>query len=288
MPDDTISIITTGEMSDSEDKESVQNGDGPSSRPPTQDDSHVSSRKHAKRKRNVVSESESSSSESEDSNSDSESASSSDSDLSSRGSAVRSVVSETISSVTSYERFNPTTASKRSNCCLSTEQLKYAKKQFTEYVKDDVVDASIMATAPIPDDPVFQCKQLDDFVAPSLQKVGVELDRGAEKGIQGIQKRILRTMGPVSRLWALLDNIREKSRNNDQVDEVDINTMCQYVEKTVCVLGQASLSVNRHRRVNTLLKITDDYKRAKELLDQNEPALAQSDIFLFGGNLRKC
>lgn len=63
--------------------------------------------------------------------------------------------------------------------------------------------------------------------------------------------------------------------------------MCQLVEKTVCCAGQASLAVDRHRRVNTLLKMTEDYKKAKELLDKNEDVISQSENCIFGKASKK-
>ncbi|XP_052098868.1 uncharacterized protein LOC127733562 [Mytilus californianus] len=120
-----------------------------------------------------------------------------------------------------------------------------------------------------------------------MDKLNANLDRGAEKGIQGVQKRIFRIMGPLSQLWEMSDSIREHSKENPTVDNVDIAHMCQLVEKTVCCVGQASLAVDRHRRVNTLLKMTEDYKKAKELLDKNEDVISQSGNCLFGEGFKK-
>ena len=74
---------------------------------------------------------------------------------------------------------------------------------------------------------------MDDYVGPILDKLNIEHDKGVEKGVLGIQKRIYRTMGPLSQLWKILDNIRIKAHNSTHVDEVDIAHMCRRVEKTV-------------------------------------------------------
>ena len=166
---------------------------------------------------------------------------------------MRSVVSETISSITEYERFDPTER-KISNDILSESQLKYARAQFLQFVADDIVEENILKSSPIPDVAYLKCKQMDDYVAPILDKLNIEHDKGAEKGVLGIQKRIYRTMGPLSQLWKILDNIRVKAHSSTHVDEVDIAQMCSLVEKSVCCVGQSSLAVYRHRRVNTLLK----------------------------------
>ncbi|CAC5398726.1 unnamed protein product [Mytilus coruscus] len=53
------------------------------------------------------------------------------------------------------------------------------------------------------------------------------------------------------------------------------------------VVQRASLAVDRNRRVNTLLKMTEDYKKAKELLDKNEDVISQSGNCLFGEGFKK-
>ena len=291
--DDRVSIAA--EMSDGDAESCVENG-GTSS-PPTPKTSPLrSSRKRRRRESESSTDSSSSSSDSSDSSSSDSSDTESDSAGRSeedkrkqrkRRKPVRSVFSETVSSYTSYSRFNPDSSSKKNSGILSKEQLEYARKYFSTFVKDDIVETNIMNTAPIPDDAIFTVKTMDEFVVPTLSELGKQLDRGAEKGIQGIQKRLLRTMGPVSKLWQILDGIREKSRVSSRVDDVDIAAMCQYVEKIVCLLGQASLSVDRHRRIHTLLMITDDYKKAKDLLDQNEEVIAESSDKLFGDCFKK-
>ena len=290
MQADSVSIHPA-EMLDAEDtvSESVQNG-GPSSRP-ADDSKSPRSRKNTGRKRKTRKE-ESDLSSSDSDVSSSESSSSGDSSSSEAESddsdsrTVRSVVSETISCRTEYERFDPA-KKKLSNDILSNSQLNYAKVQFTQFVLDNSVEENILKSAPIPDVPFLKCKQMDEYVAPIFDKLNVEQDKGAEKGVLGIQKRIFRTMGLLSALWKLLDNIRVKSRDHTHVDEVDVAHMCQLIEKTVCCLGQASLVVERHRRINTLLKLTEDYKKSKDLLDKNDLAIRNSEEFLFGEGFKK-
>ncbi|XP_052096859.1 uncharacterized protein LOC127731963 [Mytilus californianus] len=279
---DRVSIHAAESLADLSD-DSVQDGD-PSSRSAASPTS--SSKNKGRKRRRVVSSSDSSSESSSDSSS-SESDSETESDTDSSSRTKRSVCSETVSAVTTYERFNPTASSSAGKAILSKERLKYAKAQFSTFVKDEIVEKNILEHALIPDDPHFQCKQIDEFVYPIMDKLNADLDRGAEKGIQGVQKRIFRIMGPLSQLWEMSDSIREHSKENPTVDNVDIAHMCQLVEKTVCSVGQASLAVDRHRRVNTLLKITEDYKKAKELLDKNEDVISQSGNCLFGEGFKK-
>ncbi|CAC5412791.1 unnamed protein product [Mytilus coruscus] len=190
-----------------------------------------SSKNKGRKRKRVVSSSNSSSESSSDSSDSSRSESDSASDIDSSSRTKRSVCSETVSAITIYERFNATASSSAGKAILSKERLKYAKTQLSTFVKDEIVEKSILEHAPIPDDPHFQCKQLDEI------------------------------MDPLSQQWEMSDSIREHSKENLTVDNVDIAHMCQLVEKTVCCVGQASLAVDRHTRVNTLLKMTEDYKK---------------------------
>lgn len=138
----------------------------------------------------VVSSSDSSSESSSDSSDSSSSESDSESDTDSSSRTKRSVCSETVSAITTYERFNPTASSSAGKAILSKERLKYAKTQFSTFVKDEIVEKNILEHAPILDDPHFQCKQIDEYVYPIMDKLNADSDRGAGKGIQGVLKRI--------------------------------------------------------------------------------------------------
>ena len=66
------------------------------------------------------------------------------------------------------------------------------------------------------------------------------------KRCTGNTEAYLRPIGPLSQLWVILDTIREIYQDTSKVDEVNIAHMCQLNENTVCCLGQASLTVDRH------------------------------------------
>lgn len=129
---------------------------------------------------------------------------------------------------------------------------------------------------------LFAVKSLDSFISPLLEKRNKQFDKGADKGAQNIQSRVMKVMGPLSKLWSILEGLRAASRDSHEVDNVDVVHMCSLIEQTVCLLGQASVAVDHHRRVNTTVKITGDYKKAKAILDENADVLEKSGSKLFG------
>ena len=66
----------------------------------------------------------------------------------------------------------------------------------------------------------------------------------------------MKVIGPLSNLWNILENLSSVSRASHEVDNVDNVHMCFLLEQTVCLLDQASVAVDHHRRMNRAVKIT--------------------------------
>ena len=69
----------------------------------------------------------------------------------------------------------------------------------------------------------------------------------------------MKVIGPLSNLWGILENLRSASRESHEADNVDIVHICSLLEQTVCLLDQASVAVDHHRRIYTSIKITCNY-----------------------------
>ena len=67
-------------------------------------------------------------------------------------------------------------------------------------------------------------------------------------------------MGPLSRLWKELEDVRSES---SEAVEVPIHTFTTLIEQTTLLLGQASLSVLHARRLNILKTLLKDHRKAK-------------------------
>jgi hypothetical protein len=88
-------------------------------------------------------------------------------------------------------------------------------------------------------------------------------------------------MGPLSKLWSILEDLCAVSRDSHEVDNVEIVHMCSLIEQSICPIGQASVAVDHHRGVNVAFKITGDYRKAKTILEENSEDLESSGSKLF-------
>ena len=71
------------------------------------------------------------------------------------------------------------------------------------------------------------------------------------------------------------------------IDDLDLHSLIDLVEKTVCCLGQTNVAINFHRRLNVMSKLTNDNKKSKHLLRKNEGKMANSGAKLFGEDFRR-
>ena len=88
-------------------------------------------------------------------------------------------------------------------------------------------------------------------------------------------------MGPISRIWLDLDDIRAGRSSGENLDP---SAWLTVIEKTL--LGQAFSTTTYHRRMNVLYNLTKDLKDAKKLLKTNAEDLSKGEK-LFGKRFYK-
>ena len=98
---------------------------------------------------------------------------------------------------------------------------------------------------------------LDDFVKTLLvPQTPISTDHQMKK----FQEKILQVMGPSSRLWKGLEDVRNES---SKAVEVPVGIFATLVELTAFVLGQASLSIMYTHRLNIWKTLMKDQYKAK-------------------------
>ena len=85
--------------------------------------------------------------------------------------------------------------------------------------------------------------------------------------MERFQGQILEVMGPLSRLWKKLEDIRKAP--SDRTVEVPVDKFITLVEHVILLLGQPSLSVSYTRRLNILKMMTKDLRKAKATVKEN-------------------
>ena len=97
---------------------------------------------------------------------------------------------------------------------------------------------AIIIENPVPSN-LQQVKPLDDFIRSLLPSQTVTT---SDHEIERFQEKILEVMGPSSRLWKGLEDIRKAP--SDEAVEVPVDKFVTLVEQVILLLGQSSLSVS--------------------------------------------
>ena len=141
----------------------------------------------------------------------------------------------------------------------------------------------------MPEAEVLKVPETDTLVFSIIEELGRATEKGVEKGIMTAQSRIVNTMGPIYKMWTILESIKSQveSGNNASVDELDVWQLLELTEKSMCCVGQANLALTHHRRVSHLTKITGDVKESRKLLKTNVDKLSQNGTLLFSKTFKQ-
>ena len=237
---------------------------------------------------------ESSSSPSSDSSGEEESDADSDSDSSS-SSEGEVVVKQpprkegTVKPV--YSRFNPGVGDELVFHLPNAEMVGYATDRFTLFVTDRKLKESILDEYPVPKGvPGLEVPVVDDYIVDIFATRKYDYGKQADECWTKVQHRIVDIMGPLGKLWATLDGARQDgdpSVDSEPVPELDLFECLEMVEKCITLVGQSHITVSFFRRQNILNRLTQDPKKAKQLLKQYDVTEAKSYNKLFGKHYYK-
>ena len=133
----------------------------------------------------------------------------------------------------------------------------YANHQFQCFVQEKDVEENLLVLQPVPEN-VRGVKKLDDFVKSIMGQDAQVLKQDAI--MQKFQQKILDVLGPLSRLWKGLEDIKNAP---DDTVPVPVEDHIKLIEQTVLLLGQASNSILYSRRFQILKTLIKDPKKAK-------------------------
>ena len=174
------------------------------------------------------------------------------------------------------KRYKVLTKKEKNAWSLPTEMADYANLQFNTYVPEADLEEDILEESPIPTN-FNEPKKLDDFMKPYLAETpAIFTDNTYEK----IQKRIRQVMGPLARLWLLIENNAKTPQNMPMEEAITLT------EHVMITLGQASHSITYGRRLNALKTVIHDPKEAKTILKDKIALLDVADENLFGKKFR--
>ena len=162
---------------------------------------------------------------------------------------------------------------------------EYANPKFRIFIPDKDIKEQILVENPVPEN-LPQVKKLDNFMQDILvekfQTKAVAMDNIYEK----FQRKNLDVMGPLSRLWHLLEQAMG-SNSEDENATISIADLLHCVEQTVTLVGQNNNTISYHRRLNILNGIMTNHIQAKTMLKEKASLLEKDDENLFGKDFRE-
>ena len=166
---------------------------------------------------------------------------------------------------------------------LPEDMSAYLTKTFTSFIPDKLLRENILDKYPVPSTSAVQAPKLDNYVPEIFNTTKSSYGKSYDTNLHQIQSRIGAVMGPISKIWLDLHNIRMGRSTGEDLDSVD---WLNVVEKSITLLGQAFSTTTYHRRMNILYNLTKDVKEAKNLLKTNSEDLSKGDN-LFGKRFYK-
>ena len=105
-----------------------------------------------------------------------------------------------------------------------------------------------------------------------------------ENVLEKLQRKTVDVMGPLSKLWNILEGA--KGAEEDAV-QISISDLLHYVEQTVLLLGQSSNAITFHRRLNVLGSVMNSQYQVKSMLKEKTSLLQNHDEYLFGKKVKE-
>ena len=178
-----------------------------------------------------------------------------------------------------YSRFDPGAGDDVVFHLPNDDMVAYVNQMFTSYVPDKKLKETICESCPVPQGvPALQNPRVDDYIPDIFNARKQDYGRYADENWMKVGSRILDIMGPLSKVWTILDS----ARVDQDSSELDLYDCLDLVEKCITLVGSSHQTVLHFRKQGILFKMTKDMRKAKQLLKLHDPALNKSKDKLFG------
>ena len=165
---------------------------------------------------------------------------------------------------------------------ITQSMANYANKYFEEYIPEHSLKEAILRQNPVPDN-LDNVKKLGDFLRDILKEERKTNKQNIENVLEKLQRKTVDVVGPLSKLWNILEGAKGVEENAVQIS---INDLLHYVEQTVLLLGQSSNAITYHRRLNVSGSVMNSQYQVKSMLKEKASLLQKHDEYLFGKKFR--
>ena len=154
------------------------------------------------------------------------------------------------------------------------------------HVSEKDIREKILAINPIPYN-VKGTQKLDEYIKELLSDSKKLSTLNQEKALKGTQEKVASILGPLTRLWSIMEAEREALADDDEATSghMEIATL---FEQSILLIGQAFNAITYHRRLNILNTIIDNSIKVKEILKERSLDLDDMENpYLFGEKSEK-
>ena len=160
---------------------------------------------------------------------------------------------------------------------LPDELASYANKYLQKFVQDKNSKDSILNENPVLTN-ITKPRKLDDYYKELLEENRAKRELTLDGTLEKIQSKKLNIMGPLSKLWFRFEEVLDQENNMVQLD---LNELIQYLEQSVMLVGQAFNVVTYNQRLIVLSAVHNKQKAKNIIIDQAE-LLEKPSVDLFG------
>ena len=165
---------------------------------------------------------------------------------------------------------------------LPISMAEYLNKHMHIHIPDKKIKEKILKDNPVPGN-VKEPQVLHNYIKELLAENKRTLTSTHEKSLKAVQEKVLHILGPLSRLWMMMDNEKLSSSGCGGEEVQEMTAISSSFEQLMLLIGQAFYSVTYYRRHNILSTLIDNPSKVKEILRDPDMALDNiSNTCLFG------
>ena len=174
--------------------------------------------------------------------------------------------------------------------------VSYLHKYISVHISDKEIKDKILDDNPIPSN-VKETQALDTYIKELMIENKKNYTLTQENILKNIQEKITHVLGPLSKLWVIMESEKDHILQSQEGEEVDITNddpssaeikeISQLFEQTILLIGQAINNTTYYRRKNVLSTLIEGNNKVKEILKEQSAAMNASEGNLFGENFEE-
>ena len=150
---------------------------------------------------------------------------------------------------------------------------QYTNVDFDTYIKKtELIKAALIKTWV--SENINPMETLDDSLKDILKDKKIQKDLNFDKVLEKIQGGNRSVMGSLSKIWTAVNSAR---LSKEDLLEVDLKEVQEFVGQTVLLLGQASNSISYYRRFYMLFALTNSPQQSKQMLREDVELLQKNE-----------